>query len=239
MFEDSLIESSGRLAQRNPWTTAISFAGQIAIAAIIALLSLIYTDALPTQKLVSMLQAPSPPAAAAPQAQVAARHAQQTSNFNADVLVPPREIPEHVSLLHDQGALPTSPAIGVPGGIVAYPGSPQLTEILRSASASLPSVAAPKVRLSSGVTQGMLIRQVRPHYPPLAREARIQGTVVLQALIGKDGRIENLHVLSGHPMLTQAAIEAVRQWLYRPYYLNNQAVEVDTEIRVNFTLATE
>jgi protein TonB len=85
----------------------------------------------------------------------------------------------------------------------------------------------------------MLIRQVRPRYPPLARDARIQGTVVLQALIGKDGRIENLHVLSGHPMLTQAAIEAVRQWLYRPYYLNNQAVEVDTEIRVNFTLATE
>lgn len=62
---------------------------------------------------------------------------------------------------------------------------------------------------------------------------------MLQAVIGKDGTVQNLRVITGHPMLTEAAIAAVRQWLYRPYYLNGEAVEVDTQINVNFTLANE
>jgi len=71
----------------------------------------------------------------------------------------------------------------------------------------------------------------------LARQARIQGTVVLQAVIGKDGSIQNLKVVSGHPMLAPAALEAVKQWRYKPYFLNGEPVEVDTTINVNFTLA--
>jgi protein TonB len=78
---------------------------------------------------------------------------------------------------------------------------------------------------------------VQPAYPPLARQARISGTVVLQASIGKDGNIQNLRTVSGHPMLAPAAIEAVKQWKYRPYFLNGEPVEVDTQITVNFTLA--
>jgi protein TonB len=93
------------------------------------------------------------------------------------------------------------------------------------------------VRVSQGVSQGLLIRKVQPAYPPLARSARIQGTVVLQALIGKDGSIQNLRVVSGHPMLTNSALEAVRQWKYKPYYLNGEPVEVETTINVNFTLS--
>jgi protein TonB len=83
----------------------------------------------------------------------------------------------------------------------------------------------------------LLIHQVKPSYPPLARQARIQGTVVLQAVIGKDGSIQGLKVVSGHPMLAPAALEAVKQWKYKPYYLNGEPVEVDTTINVNFTLA--
>jgi len=82
----------------------------------------------------------------------------------------------------------------------------------------------------------MLVHQVKPLYPPIAMQARIQGTVVLQAVIGKDGTVQDLHLISGHPMLAPAAIEAVRQWRYRPYLLNDEPVEVDTQINVNFTL---
>jgi TonB family protein len=93
------------------------------------------------------------------------------------------------------------------------------------------------VRVSSGVQSGLLIRKVAPTYPPLARQARIQGTVVLQAQISKDGNIENLQLISGHPMLVPAAIQAVKQWKYRPYLLKGEPVEVETQVQVNFTLA--
>jgi len=87
------------------------------------------------------------------------------------------------------------------------------------------------------MSEGDLVHKVLPIYPPLARTARIQGQVVLQAVISKQGMIENLRLLTGHPMLVPAAIEAVRQWRYRPYVLNNEPVEVETQITVNFSLA--
>lgn len=85
--------------------------------------------------------------------------------------------------------------------------------------------------------EGNLIRRVQPDYPPIARGARIQGQVLLAAVISKEGQIENLRVLAGHPMLVRAALEAVSQWRYRPYILNSQAVEVETQITVNFLLS--
>jgi protein TonB len=78
---------------------------------------------------------------------------------------------------------------------------------------------------------------VQPVYPPLARQARIQGKVLLQAVISKDGSIENLRLINGHPMLTQAAMDAVKQWKYKPYLLNGEPVEVETQVEVNFTLS--
>ena len=101
---------------------------------------------------------------------------------------------------------------------------------------SAASAVAPPIRISR-MSEGDLVRKVLPAYPPLARSARIQGQVVLQAVISKQGVIENLKVLAGHPMLVPAAIEAVRQWRYRPYVLNNEPVEVETQITVNFSLA--
>jgi periplasmic protein TonB len=86
------------------------------------------------------------------------------------------------------------------------------------------------------MVEGNLIRRVQPVYPPLARTARIQGPVVLAAVISKAGAIENLRVLSGPPMLVKAALDAVSEWRYRPYILNNEPVEVETQITVNFTL---
>jgi protein TonB len=84
--------------------------------------------------------------------------------------------------------------------------------------------------------EAYLVHRVQPEYPPIAKAARIQGQVLLRAVIAKDGSIENLRVVSGHPMLVTSALNAVRQWQYRPYLLNGDAVEVDTQITVNFVL---
>jgi protein TonB len=85
--------------------------------------------------------------------------------------------------------------------------------------------------------EGNLVHRVQPEYPTLARQARVQGVVVLRAMISRDGAIENLQVLSGNPLLTPSALNAVRQWRYRPYVLNGEPVEVETEVTVNFILS--
>jgi TonB family protein len=94
-----------------------------------------------------------------------------------------------------------------------------------------------RVRVSKGVSQGLLITKVAPEYPADAREARIQGVVILGVVINKEGNVANIQLISGHPMLAPAAIEAVKQWKYKPYLLNGNPVEVDTQVQVNFTLA--
>ena len=127
---------------------------------------------------------------------------------------------------------------GVPGGVPGGQMGGVIGGIISSAPVAVPKVATPqRVRVSQGVTQGLLIRKVQPNYPPLARQARIQGAVQLQAEISKEGTIENLRLISGHPMLAPAAIEAVKQWRYKPYILNGEPVEVETQITVNFTLS--
>ena len=98
-------------------------------------------------------------------------------------------------------------------------------------------LAAAKPLLVSHWAEGNIIYRVQPNYPPIARQARIQGAVELRAIISKAGTIENLVVVSGHPMLVKSAIEAVRQWRYRAYLLNNEPIEVETEITVNFVLS--
>ena len=103
--------------------------------------------------------------------------------------------------------------------------------------AALPPAAPAKLLRLSHISEGSLLHKVQPAYPALARSARIQGVVVLQAVISKQGTIENLVVLAGHPMLVPAAINAVRQWRYQPYILNAEPVEVETQITVNFSLA--
>jgi protein TonB len=108
--------------------------------------------------------------------------------------------------------------------------------IFGTAAPKIKEAPPKKVNISAGVAVGMLLQKTQPIYPPIAKAARVQGTVVLQATISKSGTIENLKVVSGPAMLTQAALDAVRTWRYRPYLLNNEPVEVDTTINVIFTL---
>jgi TonB family protein len=99
-------------------------------------------------------------------------------------------------------------------------------------------IATPqRVRVSSGVSTGLRLTKVNPQYPDDAKQARIQGTVVMQAEIDKEGNVEKLTLISGHPMLAPAALEAVKQWKYKPYLFNGQPVKVETQVIVNFTLS--
>jgi TonB family protein len=138
----------------------------------------------------------------------------------------------------DLPAAATGVAGDVPGGIPDGQTGSAINGIISSVPATMPRVAAPqRVRVSAGVSTGLLMKKVNPEYPAEARRGRIQGTVLMHAIISKTGDITTLELVSGHPMLAPAALEAVKQWKYKPYLLNGQAVEVDTEIQVNFTLS--
>ena len=256
MFEDSLLESGGRnskLQRRGPWTTVFSFAVQSVLVGLLVLLPLIYTDTLPKQQLMTYLVAPPPPppppppAAAAPVVKAVPKPVTQITDTGQ--LKAPTKIPEKVAIVKEEEPPPSLPGTvegvtggipgGVPGGVAGgVPGGVLggIPDVKPAAPPPPPPPPPQRVKISAGVTAGMRERMVSPIYPPLAKAARVSGAVVLQAVIGKDGTIQHLKALSGHPMLIPSAIEAVSQWRYKPYYLNGQPVEVDTQVTVNFVL---
>lgn len=245
MFEDSLIESSGRKKRgRRLGTTVVAWIIQVFVVCVLILVPLIYTEALPKQQLMTFLVAPPPPPPPPPPpaATPVVRAVKAVSEIVDGSLRTPTKIPEKVAMIKEEDAPPPSMGTGgvvggVPGGVPGGQIGGVIGGIVSSTPVAVPKVAAPqRVRVSAGVQEGMLVHKVQPVYPPLARQARIYGQVVLQAVISKAGTIENLHLVSGHPMLTQAAMDAVKQWRYRPYILNGEPVEVETQVTVNFTL---
>jgi protein TonB len=243
MFEDSLLESGGRLKTKRGRTTTFAILLEIALIGFMVLLPLIFTEALPKQQLMTFLVAPPPPPPPPPPAAAPVKIVRQIqTDIVNGALRTPTKIPQKIQMIKEDEAPPAMASSGVVGGVPGgIPGGQMggvIGSVLGSISAPVPKVATPqRVRVSSGVSTGLLVRKVTPTYPPLARQARIQGTVVLRAVISKDGSIEGLTLVSGHPMLVQSALEAVRQWKYKPYLLNGEPVEVDTEVQVNFTLA--
>ncbi len=156
-------------------------------------------------------------------------------------VVAPATIPDQIANIEDKG--PVAPISGNEMGVLGSTGDPRVAGVFGSIGnpainvtppAPKPTTHPPRV---SVMMQGYLVHRVEPVYPPSAKAARIQGRVQLQAIISRAGTIENLRVLSGHPMLVQAALDAVRQWRYRPYVLNGDPVEVETQVTVNFVLS--
>jgi len=215
---------------------------------------MIYFDALPRTQLTSFLfvppppPPPPPPPAAAPVKMVKVIPRQ----FDAGKLVQPKAIPKEIALIKEE-ELPPSAAVqgvvgGVPGGVPGGVAGGVLGGIIGGVPSAAPPPPPPpvkeipkpvvqRIRVGGNVVQANLIRGPKPAYPPLAKQARIQGVVKLNAIIGKDGTIQNLVAASGHPLLVPAALEAVKQWLYKPTLLNGEPVEVVTVIDVNFTLS--
>jgi len=244
MFSDSLLESDSPEKKRRTWSTTLSFSFQCVLIGMLAIMPLLFTEALPEAQLLTILVAPPPPPPPPPpSAQVLTKIIRQTDVLNTGQLRTPTRIPQKVEMIKEEEAPPPAPSGvigGVPGGI---PGG-QLNGVIGGIVSSSNNVAAalvapmPKrIRVSQGVIRGQLIHRVEPVYPKIALGAHVQGVVLLKAIISKTGDVTELEVVSGHPILIPAALDAVRQWRYRPYLLSGEAVEVETNIIVNFNLA--
>jgi protein TonB len=240
MFADSLLESHWANGSQRGWTTLASFALQALCAAVVLLLPLVYSEGLPKLHLVSMGAPIGPP----PGRRTAEAHRPSAATPQNDrrtgIIVAPPEVPRGI----DPGdPVPVPEESGCPACVPGSTGDSVSTNFIPGSIGIAPVIVppppvpvahAPRV---SRMMEGNLLHKVQPAYPPLARAARIQGPVVLRAIISKAGTIENLQVLSGHPLLVPAAIDAVRQWRYRPYSLNGDPVEVETQVTVNFILS--
>jgi periplasmic protein TonB len=242
MFEDSLIESGGKLRTARGKTSTIAFVVQIIIIGVMILIPLMFTEALPKAMTMTFLAAPPPPPPPPPPPAAVKIVKQVETDMVNNQLRTPTKIPKKVEMIKEEDTPPPQMAGvvgGVPGGVPGGQMNGVIGGIISSTPAAIPKVATPqRVRVSAGVTQGLKVKNVNPVYPQMAKIARVQGPVVLAAVIGKDGTIQNLHVLStASPLLNQAAIDAVKEWRYRPYILNGEPVEVDTQITVNFTLS--
>jgi periplasmic protein TonB len=240
MFEDSLIESGNKLKTKRGLTTTFTFFLEIILVGIMVLIPLLFTEALPKAQLLTGLVAPPPPPPPPPPPAAVVKVVKIQTNMINDQLRTPTKIPKKIEIIKEEEAPPQMAGVmgGVPGGVPGGTMNGVLNGIVSSNAVAPKIAAAPtRVRVSQGVTSGLLINHPQPTYPPLAKQARISGAVVLQAEISKDGSIQNLHVLSGHPMLVPSALEAVKRWKYKPYILNGEPVEVETTITVNFTLA--
>jgi periplasmic protein TonB len=246
MFSDSLLKYQGQRG-RQTLATTISFVFQCLMVGVLLLMPLCFTQELPKSQLLTFLVAPPPPPPPPPPAAAAARVMKQ---IQSDLLLSgqlrtPSRIPQKVQMIKEEEAPPVEAAGGVVGGVPGGIPGGQLGGVIGGIVSSTSNLAyVPKlqpvipqrVRVSQGVTAGLLIHKVEPPYPAIAKAARIQGEVELKAIISKDGTIEDLQLVSGHPMLVPPAIAAVKQWRYRPYLLNGQPVEVETTITVIFTL---
>ncbi len=242
LFSDCLLESSARERTRRSLATTFSVILECVVIGIMLIVPLMFTEALPTQQLLTFLVAPPPPPPPPPPAAAIVRVV-QTDVLNNGQLRTPTRIPQKVEMIREEEApLPTNGGVvgGIPGGVPGGQLGGVIGGIISSTSSitAIPKLAPVKrVRVSQGVTQGMVTHKVEPTYPKLALAARVTGMVQLKAIIGKDGEIKELQVVSGHPILVPAALEAVKQWHYRPYLLNGEPVEVETNITVTFQIA--
>jgi protein TonB len=236
MFEDSLVESTGRIRTRAQRYAAGSLVLQTTLAAIIVLIPYLYPDALPRKFLAVPLMAPPPPAAAPIVEQQRAVTTPATRSELLDTTIAaPSHIPKGIAPIVDHAppGMVTGNELGIAGPGALNTGALGPVPPARAVHAAKPSGP---IHVSSGVAEGQLIVPIQPRYPAIAVASRIQGTVVVAAVISTDGRIESLRVLSGPPMLVTAAVGAIRQARYRPWKLNSEPVEVETTINVNFQL---
>jgi protein TonB len=250
MFEQSLLESGMMGKTKTGYTMFVSFLFQCLVIGVAVLVPLIYTNTLPAYQLMSYLVAPPPPPPPPPPPAAVIKVVKVIPReFDAGKLMQPKTIPKNVAIIKEEdmpspaaisgvvGGVPGGVPGGTPGGVIggiisATPVAPPPPPVVA------PKAAAPqRIRVGGNVQKANLINAPKPVYPPLARQARISGTVKLNAIISKEGAIEQLTVVSGHPLLIPSALEAVKQWRYKPTLLNGEPVEVITQIDVNFTLS--
>ena len=237
MFEDSLMESGNGIKRKNKFWSFVAFLLNTGALLALVIWPLLHPEALPRQMMATLMVAPSPPPAPPPAA--LAPKVQTKSESLSKQLEAPSRIPKETRQVSEAAIQQSIVSLtdmrdlssGIPGGI---------GNIIDSAGAGRPTVVKPSapisLKVSSGVMAGNLLVKTLPQYPAIPKATHIQGTVVLQATISKIGSIQNLRVISGPPLLQQAALDAVRSWRYKPYLLNGEPVEVETTINVVFNL---
>jgi protein TonB len=237
MFEDSLVESVGRIRTRSRRYAVGATALEAALVAVIVLVPYLYPAALPPRLLRVPLISPPP---AAPSAPPKAATAPVVRPLNLEtVLTAPSHTPTqiaHVAISEPQplGPVGMEPGTGNPASVPWLgPAMPPPMPHVRQAKPS------GLIRVSSGVAAGQLLAPIRPQYPAIALAAHVQGTVALEATISTTGHIEDVRVISGPPMLIAAAVDAIRQARYRPFLLNGTPVQVETTISVRFTMGEQ
>ena len=243
MFEQSLMNTA---RAKTKWSVLASFFLQTVVLGGAILLSLLSTAPLPARQWLSRVVAPLPKSSR-PSSRETPVRVVATRRIEQARLMAPARIPRRVAIIEETEA-PIADSIkgagpGVPGGFDTGPYTGVIGDVIANAApppppapaAPKPSVRAP-VRVGGDVQNAKLIHAPLPEYPPLARQARIAGVVRLTAIIARDGSVDQLSVISGHPLLAPAALAAVSKWRYRPTLLNGEPVEVITQIDVNFTL---
>ncbi len=240
MFEQTFVR--GAESARKPYLMGLSMVLQMSVIAGICLLPFVFTQALPSLQVKSVLAAPHQAREAVKMKQTSAAlvvNAPRTFrfvDFQARAKQPLTEAGRAATPpdVGDVGGDPNAVPFGVFGDAEGpLPQAPPARSAILKPSAH----AGPAVRLGGVVAAANLIHQVQPVYPPMARSVRVQRVVEFTATISKEGAIEHLQLVRGHPLLVNAAREAVLQWRYRPTLLNGQPVEVITDIVVNFTLS--
>ncbi len=230
-------------AKTDDWSRAsqpIAYILQGLILGVMILYPIIMMEALPQGQLTSFLVAPPPPPPPPPPPAPQIRRIKRNVTVD-DLMRAPTEIPDEIAEIDDE-PVPVATA-GVVGGVAGGISGGQIGGVIGGiidpfgAPPPPPKPVAPKrIRVGGNVQSAKLISKPTPIYPPLAKMARIRGTVRLQAVVSRSGTIKDLQVLSGHPLLVKAALDAVQRWRYQPTLLNGEPVEVITTIEVNFSL---
>ena len=244
MFEESLVESTAVIQSRNRWPAMISVATQAALALLIIAVPLLHPEILPMHApILSLTPPPAPKAPQPPPPQHVHAALASTSAPSAPSASP--AAPSIIRTLLPTAPVADEPAIPASLGptMMSNPsplgiGDSRGNTLNVTATSTKPPAPAGPLHISAGVTAGLLLAPIVPQYPAIAKAARVEGTVIIHALISRTGSIEQAQVLSGSPMLQNAALEAVKTARYRPYLLNGQPTEVDTTITINFRLGS-
>jgi protein TonB len=239
MFDEMVVSSPNPKKTNKPWTVVLSMIFQVAFLAVLILIPLIYTEALPKTMMATLLVAPPPPPPPPPPPIAQVVHVKpQVHLMDAGKLVTPKVIPKDIKIIKEDAPDMSGMQGGVVGGVAGGQMGGVIGGVIGGVGAAPPPPKPTQTRIRQGgqVQAAKLMNKVQPLYPPLARQTRISGTVRLHAIIAKNGTVEQLEVISGHPLLVQAALDAVRQWKYQATTLNGEPVEVDTTIDVIFSL---
>lgn len=232
---DQLVVSGDVQKTHKPWAVTLSAILQAMILVVMVLIPLIYTEALPKGMLNTFLVAPAPPPPPPPP-QPVVKEIKAPKIINIQKMTAPTVIPKNVEVVKDEAPVVyTNSGEGVAGGTGNVLGG-----LIGSGPAGPPPpppTGPQRIRVGGNVEAASLINKIAPEYPPIAKTAHVSGTVILHAIIGKDGAIRELQYVSGPPLLMKSALDAVKQWRYKPTMLNGEAVEVDTTIDVVFSLS--